>query len=137
MGDSQLLTNATRPPRLSEGLDWIRLTALVGVILWGVVGAVLGVAEQRAGLQAVAIDCGYRVQLLRDRVVALMDSPPAALRRDRSDDQVSTLLRETQAACSSKDERLAKRLRDLSLHLQRFRERQHHDEQAIKELLAL
>jgi hypothetical protein len=67
-----------------------------------------------------------------------MESPAAASSgRDRSDDEVSTLLRETHAACSSKDKRLAKRIREIQVHLQGFREREQQDQQATEELLAL
>ena len=90
----------------------MRVAILVLALLWGVFSTVWGVRQQREGLPPDAIDCSYRVELLRDRVVAVMDQLHLQ-DLDGTRDSLTHLLRETQAACAAKDQRLARRLEQI------------------------
>ena len=115
---------------------WVRSFGLIGVILYGVAGAFTGLLQQRSGLGTEQIDCDYRVELLRDRVVALTERSPQQSLRDPQDDVVSTLIRETQTACADDDAQSAR----LQLIGERLREHQRlraQEAEARRELLAL
>jgi hypothetical protein len=115
---------------------WIRGIGLIGVILYGIAGALTGLAQQRRGLGTDQIDCDYRVELLRDRVVALTERSPQHSLRDPQDDVVSTLIRETQTACADDDAQSAR----LQLIGERLREHQRlraREAEARRELVAL
>ena len=91
-----------RPARTVGRKLWltVRLVALTGAILWGVASTGYGVHQQRVGLAPGAIDCSYRADLLRDRIVAVLEQPH--LRAPDADTTVlATLLRETLAACAA------------------------------------
>ena len=90
----------------------MRVAILVLALLWGVSSTVQGVRQQREDLPPDAIDCSYRVELLRDRVVAVMDQLHLQ-DLDGTRDSLTHLLRETQAACAAKDQRLARRLEQI------------------------
>ena len=78
----------------------LRLAALAGAILWGIASTGYGVYQQRVGLAPGAVDCPYRTNLLRDRIVAALEQPPDDAHG--ADTQIlATLLRETLAACTS------------------------------------
>ncbi len=116
----------------------IRIVGAVGAILWGVVGISKGLAQQTSGLAPESIDCAYRIQLLRDRVVALTERSPHERADDPQDNVVSNLIRETRTACAARGDiestqhldHVARRLRDhLLLRTS--------EDQARRELLAL
>ncbi len=128
------LNNHSRPAWRRVFL-WVRVGALVAAILWGIGGTYAGIRQQQAGLPPDAIDCSYRVDLLQDRVVAQIETSPAA-GRGLGDDRISNLLRETQAACSAKDERIAQRLDQIRNHHAVVRSSVDRMEAARQELLA-
>jgi len=110
----------------------------VGAILWGVVGISRGLAQQRSGLAPEAIDCAYRVKLLRDRVVALTERSPHERAEDPQDDVVSNLIRETRAACAARgDIESTKHLDDVAARLRDHLELRLREAQARRALLAL
>lgn len=82
-------------------MTWVRIIGIVGVILWGVSAITLGLAQQRSGLAPGEVDCPYRVQLIRNRVVALTLRAPRFREGDPQNDVVLHLIRETQEACSA------------------------------------
>lgn len=117
-------------------MSWARLVGAIIAILYGAVGVSLGLSQQQRGLSPGEIDCGYRVELLRDRVIALTERSPAQRRGDPQVDVVSNSIRETLAACS-KDEHARLRLETIGKHLAHHVERITADEKARHELLAL
>jgi hypothetical protein len=82
---------------------WVRIVGLVGIIIYGVAGAGLGLAQQVLGQPTTKIDCDYRVRLIRDRTLALTERSSTVARGDPQDDAVSNLIRETLAACAGTD----------------------------------
>ncbi len=126
----------TQPPRGSRFLSWARLVGAIFAILYGAVGVSLGLSQQQRGLAPGEIDCAYRVELLRDRVVALTERSPVNRRGDPQVDVVSNSIRETLAACSE-DEHATRRLQAIGTHLSQHAERTAGDEEARRELLAL
>ncbi|MCA9649639.1 MAG: hypothetical protein H6712_06620 [Myxococcales bacterium] len=79
----------------------MQVTGSVAAILWGVTGVAMGLAQQRSGLAPGEVDCEYRVQLIRDRVVAMTQRSHRFRDGDPQDDVVLNLIRETQAACTA------------------------------------
>ena len=110
-------------PRRRGLLSWVRVVGLSGTTVYLVAGGYTGVSQQRVGLPEEVIDCDYRVELLRDRIVAAAERPRHTA-SDRSGDQiVSTLLRETQAACAVRSPSLRSSLDALNSTFDAFRER--------------
>jgi hypothetical protein len=113
----------------------VRILGLVAVIGYGVIGAYQGVAQQRVGLSHGEIDCSYRVNLIRDRVVALTQRSPQQSLHDPQDDVVPTLIRETQAACSDPDAQ--QQLERIAEQLHAYQRNRAEDAQARQELFTL
>jgi hypothetical protein len=92
---------------------------IIGAIIFGMAAIYAGIAQQRVGLDDAKIDCRYRVQLLRDRVIALTNQSLQSWLRDQDDqpEVVSTLIRETQVACATRDPQSANELQRLESHL--------------------
>lgn len=142
-GDTALLAKQGSQPQrsrtlsrtLTRSLFWVRLIGLVAVIGYGVTGAYLGVVQQRVGLSPGEIDCPYRVSLIRDRVVALTQRSPQQSLHDPQDDVVSTLIRETQAACPDPDAQQT--LQSIAARLDTYQRNRAEDAKARHELLAL
>ena len=133
-----LAKQGSQPQRsrtLTRSLFWVRLIGLVAIIGYGVIGAYQGVSQQRTGLSAREIDCPYRVSLIRDRVVALTQRLPHQSLHDPQDDVVSTLIRETQAACPEPDAQ--HKLERISERLGAYQRNRAEDAKARHELLAL
>ena len=137
--DTALLAKQGSQPQrsrtLTRSLFWVRLIGLIAIIGYGVVGAYQGVFQQRTGLSAREIDCPYRVSLIRDRVVALTQRLPHQSLHDPQDDVVSTLIRETQAACPDPDAQ--HKLERISERLGAYQSNRTEDAKARHELLAL
>ncbi|MBK6916697.1 MAG: hypothetical protein IPH07_04780 [Deltaproteobacteria bacterium] len=115
----------------------IRLVGVSAAILWGVVGVSRGLAQQSVGLPSGEIDCAYRVQLLRDRVVALTQRSPSDRATDPQDHVVSNLIRETRTACANRGDLESEHaLEAIDLRLREHLESRSRDQQARRELLA-
>ena len=125
-----------QPPRGLRFLSWARSVGAVFAILSGVVGVSIGLSQQRRGLAPSEIDCDYRVELLRDRVIALTERSPITRRGDPQVHVVTNSIRETLAACSD-NERASSRLETIGTHLSQHLQRSAGDEEARRELLAL
>lgn len=132
---SQPQRSRTPSRTLTRFLLWVRILGLVAIIGYGVTGAYLGVVQQRVGLSPGEIDCPYRVNLIRDRVVALTQRSPQQSLHDPQDDVVSTLIRETQAACPDSDAQ--HKLESIAERLHAYQRNRAEDAQARHELLAL
>lgn len=115
----------------------MRIVGAVGAIVYGVTGIALGIAQQRPGLPPDEIDCAYREELLRARVVALIERSLQQTLQDPQDNVVSTLIRETQAACAAKDAESARRLEELEAVLHRHLQRRRREAEDRRALLAL
>ncbi|MCR9165474.1 MAG: hypothetical protein ACE37F_12045 [Nannocystaceae bacterium] len=132
---SQSQRSRTPSRTLTRFFLWVRILGLVAIIGYGVTGAYLGVVQQRVGLSPGEIDCPYRVNLIRDRVVALTQRSPHQSHHDPQDDVVSTLIRETQAACPDPDAQHT--LESIAERLHAYQRNRAEDSQARHELLAL
>lgn len=143
---------------------WVVATA--AAIIYAVVGIYVGLAQQGNAADPAAVSCEYRIDLVRDRLVAYFDQKPqrwaeqdakaAAVSLpgpsgpepspgpfgpDRSlgpsGPDLSNLLRETQALCASSNTELARRIDRLLAIYQDFVDRGRRHADARQELLAL
>lgn len=109
-----------------------------GVIAYGALGVAQGLAQQSPTLPPGEIDCGYRVNLLRDRVVAMTERSPHQRADDPQDEIVSNLIRETRAACASRgDVANTLRLDEIAGRLRDHLELRSREDQVRRDLLAL
>ena len=98
----------------------------------------LGLWQQIPSLPEDQADCNYRVELMRTRLIALMDrSPGRADAGSEADDDFANLLRETQAACGDASPELAHKLERISQEYALERERRRQSAAARLELSAL
>lgn len=108
---------------------------LIAFALWGVA---LGLWQQAPSLSNDQADCTYRVELMRERLLTLMDrSPSRADVGSEAEDDFATLLRETHAACADASPELAHTLERITTHFDRERERRRQAAKARAELSAL
>lgn len=114
----------------------MRIVGLSGMTAYLVAGGYAGISQQRTGLSDGAIDCDYRVELLRDRIVAAVERPRHNAHDLAGDEVVSTLLRETQAACAHRSTPLRRNLEALDRALGGFRTRVEADRTARQEIRA-
>jgi len=106
---------------------------------------VIGLWQQNSSLSKDQTDCSYRVDLLRERLLALMDSAPSprwlgADTRQTNHEahhDFSTLLRETHAVCDDASPKLAQKLERIEAIHDRERERRDDAAAARAELIAL
>ena len=113
----------------------MRIAGTVGVILYGFAAVYTGIAQQRLGLETEAIDCAYRVRLIQDRLVALLERSHRRSGVDPQEHVLSNLLRETQAACAA-DDAHRERLEMLEQRLEALRHNRALEADAVDELLA-
>ncbi|MCY1062321.1 MULTISPECIES: hypothetical protein [Nannocystis] len=116
---------------------WV--VAAVVAILYALVGIYAGLAQQDIVARPATVVCEYRIDLLRDRLVALFDQKPQrwAEQDAFAAADLSNLLRETQALCAGSDTDLGRRIdRLIALHSE-FAERGRRHADARRELLAL
>jgi hypothetical protein len=116
---------------------WAQIVGAVGAIGYGVAGIAMGLAQQRSGLPPDEIDCAYRAELLRGRVVALIERSLQHSLQDPQDHVVSTLIRETQAACAATDDESARRLEEVSATFERHLSRRRSEAEDRRALFAL
>ena len=127
----------TQGPKEHRIYTWVRIVGAVAAIGYGVTGVYLGIAQQTIGLPPEQVDCKYRVQLLRDRVVALTERSTAEAANDPQDNVVSTLIRESLAACAERDPQSSKELERIAAILRDHLEHTAREADARRELLAL
>jgi hypothetical protein len=116
---------------------WAQIVGAVGAIGYGVTGIAMGLAQQRSGLSPDEIDCANRVELLRARVVALLERSLQQSLQDPQDHVVSTLIRETQAACAANDDESARRLEEIESAFERHLDHRRREAEDRRALLAL
>lgn len=98
----------------------------------------LGLWQQIPGLSDDQADCPYRVELMRERLLALMDrSPSRADTGPEADEDFANLLRETHAACRDASPETAHTLERITEAHARERERRQQSAAARTELRAL
>ena len=98
----------------------------------------LGLWQQIPGLPEDQADCPYRVELMRVRLLALLDrSPSRAGTETEADDDFANLLRETHAACRDANPEVAHKLERIAEHHDRERARRQQSAEARAELRAL
>lgn len=107
----------------------------------------MGLRQQLPGLPDDQADCSYRVELMRLRLLALMDRSPSSASRfavdwradagSEADEDFANLLRETHAACGDASPETAHKLERLVHHHARERERRRQAAAAREELSAL
>jgi hypothetical protein len=131
------LSQSARELRISTRLRIIQSIGISGIILYGIAGIVLGLQQQAAALPPEQIDCAYRVQLLRDRVLALTERSAHVVAVDPQDDVVSNLIRETRQVCARRDPESIPALDAIAVRLREHLELRNREAQARRELLAL
>jgi hypothetical protein len=90
------------------------------------------------GLSDDQADCPYRAELMRERLLALMDrSPSRAAAGSEADDDFANLLRETHAACGNASPETAHKLERIAHQHARERDRRRQSAAAREELSAL
>ncbi|NVB41692.1 hypothetical protein G6O69_27900 [Pseudenhygromyxa sp. WMMC2535] len=110
--------------------------------LWGVA---IGLWQQLPGLPADKIDCELRVELMQERLLALMDRPqprnwlgsPTGGADPEAHDDFANLLRETHAACHDASPDVAHELERIDEFFVRERNRRKDASAAREELSAL
>lgn len=123
---------------------WIRILGAVVLIAFALWGVGLGLRQQIPGLPDDQADCPYRVELMRMRLLALMDRSPVRLTADgradagsEADEDFANLLRETHAACGDASPEIAHKLERIAYQHARERERRRQSAAAREELSAL
>ena len=138
---------------------WIRILGAVVLIAFALWGVGMGLRQQVSGLPDDQADCSYRVELMRERLLALMDRSPPSSRRfpagasrrfaigwaagwgadagSEADEDFANLLRETHAACRDASPETAHTLERIAQHHARERERRQQSAAARAELSAL
>lgn len=117
---------------------WIRILGAVVLIAFALWGVGLGLRQQIPGLPDDQADCPYRVELMRMRLLALMDRSPArADAGSEADEDFANLLRETHAACGDASPEIAHKLERIAYQHARERERRRQSAAAREELSAL
>lgn len=104
-----------------------------------------GLWQQTLTLSNDQTDCNYRVELMRERLLALMDQSPSPrwLGADptkanlEAHDDFANLLRETHAACDDASPELAQKLERIEAIHARERDRREDAAAARAELIAL
>lgn len=84
-------------------MTWIRVYVTVGIVVYAVSGIYLGLAQQSLVYPVANLDCGYRIDLARDRLLSLMEQAPRvrSSKAETASHQFSNLLQDTQARCGS------------------------------------
>lgn len=84
----------------------IRILGAVLVVGFVLTGALTGLRQQIPGLDSEDIDCDFRTEILRERLLNTMERPVGA----RTEAAFANLLRETTAACADQDPELKHKL---------------------------
>lgn len=117
---------------------WIRIIGAVALIIFALWGVGVGIWQQIPGLPEDQADCSYRVELMRTRLLALLDrSPLRAGAGTEADEDFANLIRETRAACGDASPELAHKLERINDEHARERERRQQSAAARAELSAL
>ena len=106
---------------------------------YAVVGVYAGLAQQDIVAGPATVVCEYRLDLVRDRLIVLLDQKPErwVAQGEPAEAEFSNLLRETQAHCAGPDTPLGRKLDRLEALYRDFAERSRRHADARQELLAL
>ncbi|HRI07483.1 MAG TPA: hypothetical protein PKW35_06685 [Nannocystaceae bacterium] len=99
----------------------------------------VGLDQQRLGAPAASIDCDYRVDLVRDRLVSLLEQvgPPGDSRATAAGERFSNLLQDTRAICAAQGSDVARKLDRITTIFDAYHDRSRRDDQDRLELLQL
>ncbi len=132
---------ALNPPSPSH--RWINaafwLVLSVAAAVYVISGVYVGLAQERVGLSRTEARCDYRVELVRDRLVTLLQQsrPPGHPSAIAAGERLSTLLHETQAMCSAQDSEIGRKIDRISAIFDAYVDRSRRDEENRQELLGL
>lgn len=113
---------------------WVA-TAVVG-IFWATVGIYAGLAQQDLARRPATVVCEYRVELVRDRLINLLEQAPDHFSTPAGA-KFSNLLRETRAICAGTDPATLHKLGRIEALYADFDDRSRRHADARQELLAL
>jgi hypothetical protein len=127
------------PGRRDRILTSLWVAVSVTATFYAVVGIYAGLAQQDLGADRASVSCEYRLDLARDRLIALFDRSPQrwAGHDEHAAADLTNLLRETLALCAGSDAEIGRRLDRLSSLHRDFTERSRRHADARQELLAL
>lgn len=116
----------------------LRIGGTVAIVAYVFLGVGMGLFQQDPELPSGEVDCDYRIELIRDRLVSYMDRSTQAPPRDpAADEKFSTLLRKTRAACAVEHPDLVGKLDRIEEIFIEHQERRRTQDAAREELLAL
>lgn len=141
------------PARRDRVLTTLWVAVTVAAIFYAVIGIFQGLAQQGLVGRPAAVVCEYRLDLVRDRLIAMFDQRPQMWAEhaaadnfpgphgpdslDPSGSELSTLFRETFALCAGSDPAFQRRLDRMFALYSEFTERSRRHADARRELLAL
>ena len=114
----------------------IWVASSVVAITWAAVGIYQGLAMQDSARQPAAGFCEYRVELVRDRLINLLEQAPGQVTAPTGA-KFSNLLRETRAICAGTDPATLHKLGRIEVLYRDFDERSRRHADARQELFAL
>ena len=114
----------------------IWVASSVVAISWAAVGIYMGLATQEPGRQPAAGLCEYRVELVRDRLINLLEQGPGQVTAPTGA-KFSNLLRETRALCAGSDPDTLRKLGRIEALHHDFDDRSSRTADARQELFAL
>jgi hypothetical protein len=116
---------------------WLVLS--VAAVVYVFAGVYVGLTLQRDDLDPSKARCDYRVELVRDRLVTLLDQtrPPGHPRTTEAGERFSTLLHETRAICSAQDSEIGRKIDRISVIFDAYLDRSRREDQDRQELLGL
>ncbi|MBK7824182.1 hypothetical protein [Nannocystis sp.] len=114
----------------------IWVASSVVAISWAAVGIYTGLATQNPARQSAAGFCEYRVELVRDRLINLLEQAPGQISTPAGA-KFSNLLRETRALCAGRDPETTRKLGRIEALYGDFDLRSSRHADARQELLAL
>ncbi len=114
----------------------IWVASSVVAISWAAVGIYTGLAMQDPGRQPAPGFCEYRVELVRDRLINLLEQRPGQVTAPTGA-KFSNLLRETRALCAGSDPDTLRKLGRIEVLHNDFDDRSSRTADARQELFAL
>ncbi len=108
-------------------------------IAYIVVGLYLGLAQQLLVRPVENLDCDYRIDLVRDRLVSLIEQAPRVRieRARKGKHKFNNLLQDTQTRCSATDPELKAKIHEIRRMYNEFNDRSAAESAAIERLLDL
>ncbi|MEE9386510.1 MAG: hypothetical protein V3V08_24095 [Nannocystaceae bacterium] len=133
-----LALDQSHPPRRGRFATWVQVCGTILLVGYVLIAAGGGLRQQLRSSSHSTIDCDYRVQLLRGRLVSHLDRPQTAPSRSQdAGREFSTLLRETRDFCVDSASGLVDKLDRIKALHDRHQLHGQRDAEARQELLAL